>query len=217
MPLHLGREIASEMASMLSPHARLAWFLQLAKARHAVDCPTLFVHEGYVYALSNTWKPTEAELRLADPQILAAMDELNRIPKDKIPERIARLMAQPPPAKVPEAAMRNLRVVWDAGIPIAMGTDAGNIGTLHGPSVFREMALMQEAGLNAARSAALGDRQRPPRRAASERDRDDRTGPLCRSGHSPSRSAARSPEREPHRPRRQGRDGVRPRRAHALD
>jgi imidazolonepropionase-like amidohydrolase len=28
-----------------------------------------------------------------------------------------------------------------------MGTDAGNIGTLHGPSVFREMALMQEAGL----------------------------------------------------------------------
>ena len=28
-----------------------------------------------------------------------------------------------------------------------MGTDAGNIGTLHGPSVFREMALMHAAGL----------------------------------------------------------------------
>ena len=28
-----------------------------------------------------------------------------------------------------------------------MGTDAGNIGTLHGPSVFREMTLMQQAGL----------------------------------------------------------------------
>jgi imidazolonepropionase-like amidohydrolase len=28
-----------------------------------------------------------------------------------------------------------------------MGTDAGNIGTLHGPSVFREMALMSKAGL----------------------------------------------------------------------
>jgi len=37
--------------------------------------------------------------------------------------------------------------VWDAGIPVAMGTDAGNIGTLHGPSVFREMALMTQAGL----------------------------------------------------------------------
>ena len=64
-----------------------------------------------------------------------------------IPGRVAGLMANPPPVKVPEAAMRNLRVVWDAGIPVAMGTDAGNIGTLHGPSVFREMALMQEAGL----------------------------------------------------------------------
>jgi len=27
------------------------------------------------------------------------------------------------------------------------GTDAGNIGTLHGPGVFREMELMQRAGL----------------------------------------------------------------------
>ena len=122
-------------------------FLQLAKARRIVYCPTLFVHEGYQYALSNRWKPTPAELRLADPQILAVMGDLNRMPREAIPGRVANLMANPPPIKVPEAAMRNLRVVWDAGIPVALGTDAGNIGTLHGPSVFREMALMQEAGL----------------------------------------------------------------------
>jgi len=42
---------------------------------------------------------------------------------------------------------QNLKKLWDAGIPIVMGTDAGNIGTLHGPSVFREMALMRDAGL----------------------------------------------------------------------
>jgi imidazolonepropionase-like amidohydrolase len=41
----------------------------------------------------------------------------------------------------------NLRRVRDAGITIAMGTDAGNIGTVHGPSIFREMAMMQEAGM----------------------------------------------------------------------
>jgi imidazolonepropionase-like amidohydrolase len=28
-----------------------------------------------------------------------------------------------------------------------MGTDAGNIGTLHGPSIHREMKLMVESGL----------------------------------------------------------------------
>ena len=43
--------------------------------------------------------------------------------------------------------LANLRKVWDAGIPVVMGTDAGNIGTLHGPSVFREMELMVQAGL----------------------------------------------------------------------
>jgi imidazolonepropionase-like amidohydrolase len=37
--------------------------------------------------------------------------------------------------------------VWDAGITVVMGTDAGNIGTLHGPSVFRELQVMTEAGL----------------------------------------------------------------------
>jgi imidazolonepropionase-like amidohydrolase len=34
-----------------------------------------------------------------------------------------------------------------AGIPVAMGTDAGNPLTLHGPSVHAEMEAMQAAGL----------------------------------------------------------------------
>src|SRR5450759_5269766 len=43
--------------------------------------------------------------------------------------------------------LANLKRVRDAGIPIAMGTDAGNPGTLHGPSVYAEMEAMQAAGL----------------------------------------------------------------------
>ncbi len=35
----------------------------------------------------------------------------------------------------------------DAGITVVMGTDAGNIGVLHGPSILREMRLMQDSGL----------------------------------------------------------------------
>jgi imidazolonepropionase-like amidohydrolase len=37
----------------------------------------------------------------------------------------------------------------DAGIPIATGTDAGNPGTAHGPSIYREMEAMQAAGMTA--------------------------------------------------------------------
>jgi predicted amidohydrolase YtcJ len=105
------------------------------------------VLDGYGLALSNTWKPTADEARLADPQILAAMNDLARIPQDKIPPRVAKRMADPKPPEPPTISLRNLRTVWDAGIPVAMGTDAGNIGTMHGPSVFREMVMMQSAGL----------------------------------------------------------------------
>jgi imidazolonepropionase-like amidohydrolase len=134
-------------------------FIALARRNHALYCPTLFVTMGYRYALSNTWQPTEAERRLADPQILAAMHDLDRIPKDMIPERVAKLMAAPPEVTVSKVALDNLRKVRDAGIPVAMGTDAGNIGTLHGPSVFREMELMAQAGLaplEVLRSATVG-------------------------------------------------------------
>jgi imidazolonepropionase-like amidohydrolase len=121
-------------------------FLALAKRNRALYCPTLFVILGYKYALSNTWQPTEAERRLADPQILAAMNDLLKIPKESLPERVAKAMAQAASPEPSAIALQNLRKVWDARIPVVMGTDAGNIGTLHGPSVFREMEIMTQAG-----------------------------------------------------------------------
>ncbi len=122
-------------------------FLVLMKQRGAVYSPTLFVVSGYPLALSGTWKATPEETRRADPQILAAMDDLGEIPADQLPPRVAQLMANPPTVALPSVALQNLDIVNTAGIPIAMGTDAGNIGTLHGPSIHREMALMIEAGL----------------------------------------------------------------------
>ena len=47
-------------------------------------------------------------------------------------------------------AAENLLLLARAGVPIAMGTDAGNPLTLHGPSVYAEMEAMQAAGLSAA-------------------------------------------------------------------
>lgn len=47
----------------------------------------------------------------------------------------------------PRIAFWNLRRLHEAGITIAAGSDAGNIGTLHGPALHREMERMAEAGL----------------------------------------------------------------------
>jgi imidazolonepropionase-like amidohydrolase len=75
------------------------------------------------------------------------MNDLQKIPKEMLPERVTKAMNQPAPPKPSAIALQNLRKVWAAGIPVVMGTDAGNIGTLHGPSVFREMEIMTQAGL----------------------------------------------------------------------
>src|SRR5262249_22442010 len=111
-------------------------FIALMKKNKALYCPTLFVTMGYRYAFSNTWKPTEVAQRRDDPESLAMMGDLDKIPKEMIPERVATAMAKPPEVKPSKTMLDNLRKVWDAGIPVAMGTDAGNVGTLHGPSVL---------------------------------------------------------------------------------
>ena len=38
----------------------------------------------------------------------------------------------------------------EAGLLIAVGSDAGNIGSLHGPSFHRELLLMERAGVRPA-------------------------------------------------------------------
>lgn len=109
--------------------------IALARKNRASYTPTLFVTLGYRLALSGRWTPTETEKRLADPQILSQLQELARTSGSA--------KIEPDPVE-----MSNLRRVWDAGILVTMGTDAGNIGTVHGPSVFREMDLMAQAGLS---------------------------------------------------------------------
>jgi predicted amidohydrolase YtcJ len=45
--------------------------------------------------------------------------------------------------------LQNLKTLYEAGVPIVVGTDAGNPGTLHGISIFDEMEYMQKAGIPA--------------------------------------------------------------------
>jgi imidazolonepropionase-like amidohydrolase len=124
-------------------------FIGLARARHILYCPTLFVPLGYAYALSGLWQPTEAEQRLADPDVLARLHLPEGTAIEHLPERMAKLIREHREPALPTVPMQNLLTVWNAGITVVMGTDAGNIGTVHGPSVFREMDLMQRSGLTA--------------------------------------------------------------------
>src|SRR5215470_14006811 len=77
-------------------------FLGLAGARHVLYCPTLVVYMGYRYALSGTWRPSEAEQRLADPQVLAA---LYLDTKATLPPLAARLVSEHKEPEPPKVAM----------------------------------------------------------------------------------------------------------------
>jgi imidazolonepropionase-like amidohydrolase len=124
-------------------------FIALARARHILYCPTLFVPLGYAYALSGLWQPTEAEQRLADPDVLARLHLPEGTAVEQLPARMGELLREHREPALPAVAMQNLLTVWHAGITVVMGTDAGNIGTVHGPAVFREMDLMRRSGLTA--------------------------------------------------------------------
>jgi imidazolonepropionase-like amidohydrolase len=122
-------------------------FLELAKKHHAIYIPTLAVRMGYQFAFSGQWQATAEELARGDPQVLAQL-VLADVPKSAWPERVRKAVEAKQPVEPSTVALANLMAVQAAGIPIATGTDAGNIGTLHGPGFFREVALMTKAGMS---------------------------------------------------------------------
>ncbi len=126
-------------------------FVKLLKDRHTILCPTLVVFERYGRTFSHQLNLTPEEKAWGNPEVIASLD-VTKIPQDKLPERIKTALADPNAAldrirKVHEVALKNLKTLEGAGITIAAGTDAGNIGTIHGPALFREFQLMKEAGL----------------------------------------------------------------------
>src|SRR5437773_284379 len=126
-------------------------FVKLLKDRHIILCPTLVVFERYGRTFSHQLNLTPEEKAWGNPEVIATLD-VAKIPQDKLPDRIKTALAKPDDAldrikKIYDMALPNLKKLEDAGITIAAGTDAGNIGTIHGPALFREFQLMKEAGL----------------------------------------------------------------------
>jgi imidazolonepropionase-like amidohydrolase len=126
-------------------------FLSLAKKSGAIYCPTLTVFVGY-YRLVQAVLSKKDLPAVDDPNgcvdgaTLAKLGETSRL---GAPERLGPFI-ESHAKQVPDldrVGRANLKRVADAGVTIAMGTDAGNPLTLHGPSVYAEMEAMQAAGL----------------------------------------------------------------------
>lgn len=130
-------------------------FLKQLKEKNIIYTPTLNVDDGYRKVLYKQVNLTKLEKKCGDPQVIATWSELKE-PLTK------------PFGDDPRVAQENLRRVSKAGIKIAAGSDAGNIGSMHGPSLHQELELMVKAGLSpqsvllaATRDAALVTDQKP--------------------------------------------------------
>ncbi len=122
-------------------------FLALARRQGTIYVPTLTVPDGYRQVAARRFARDRQPLACVDPATRAkalATDTvaLAQRPSDSVvaarTTRTARSLA---------LAQENLKRVRDAGVPIALGTDAGNPLTLHGASVFMELEAMQASGL----------------------------------------------------------------------
>jgi imidazolonepropionase-like amidohydrolase len=126
-------------------------FVRLLKDRGTIVTPTLVVFERYNRTFANQLNLTPEEKAWGNPDVIATLDT-TRLASDKVPDRIKAARENPDGTmdKVRitySVAFQNLRTLEKAGIPIAAGTDAGNIGTIHGPALFREFQLMAQAQL----------------------------------------------------------------------
>jgi len=127
-------------------------FIQLLKEHNVVYTPNLIVFEGYRKARNVLMGDT---IPLDDPNNVLdqrtkdtwnnsysyfALLDSAQFTKEALQENLE-------VDKIYEIALSNLKTVYDAGILISTGTDAGNPGTHHGISFVQELEMLQDAGI----------------------------------------------------------------------
>ena len=139
---------ASVLVHSVAPEPIDDEFLTLAKQRGTIVIPTLTVFEGYADVFVARSPARRYPLECVDAQTRAKLERV--LPEPHRAAGLRSLVHSGRADTLYASTARNVRRMRDAGIPIAMGTDAGNPGTAHGPSVFREMEALQSAGMSAA-------------------------------------------------------------------
>ena len=122
-------------------------FVRLLTENDVLYTPTLMVRERYSETFAQELDLTLAEHRIGQKDVINSLTDVQVLPDSLVPVSIRQRIERSPSVPSDTTAMRNLKRLHDAGVPIAAGTDAGNIGTPHGPALFHEFNLMRAAGL----------------------------------------------------------------------
>jgi imidazolonepropionase-like amidohydrolase len=121
--------------------------IDLLRARRVCYVPTLTREMvSYVYSERPAFFDDPFFQRHANPL------EVQRVSTPEFQQRMASSKAAAGYRAALQVAKRNLKVLFDAGIPIAMGTDAGPAGRFPGYFEHLELQLMVESGLTPAQA-----------------------------------------------------------------
>lgn len=125
-------------------------FVQLMKKNKTILIPTLIVSSGYNNTFAQNLSFSEHELLYSDPYQLGSLLDLKHLADTTLVNyyKNATLGQHAKNKKSDSIGMANIKILADAGVLLATGTDAGNIGTLHGSSYLTELQAMQLSGLN---------------------------------------------------------------------
>ncbi len=126
-------------------------FIDMVVKRKVLYIPTLMVRLGYRDVYRTRIELPEFEAKWGDPDVIKSWRTLMVLDDSLVPEPYRTLKEEydlPPPDLLTTASI-NLRRLAKAGAIICAGTDAGNVGTLHGPALHRELELMVQAGMSA--------------------------------------------------------------------
>lgn len=127
-------------------------FLKLLKTKKTVLCPTLVVADGYANTFGQKHNFSLYDFTTANPQQIGSLYDLKHLPDTTRINGMKNYFNNPKiiATSLHEDSVRkiNLKKMFDAGITIAAGTDAGNIGTQHASSYLSELLAMQVSGIS---------------------------------------------------------------------
>jgi imidazolonepropionase-like amidohydrolase len=125
-------------------------YIQLLKNRNVVVTPSLLVHSKYNIVFRHLYHATEDDIHYAHPAPLKTLMELKDLSDTTMVKNYFNL-SERNSARVKTAdsiRIVNLKRMLDGGVTIALGTDAGNIGSQHVSSYFHELAAIKNSGFD---------------------------------------------------------------------
>lgn len=123
-------------------------FLKMVKKNNVIVIPTMWVFESYNQVYAKQLKLLPVEQLLGNPKVIGTLYDMYELSDNELGERQKKLLADTSLIRIRPWIPRNLKKMQDYGITVAAGTDAGNVGVLHGPGLFHEFNFMSQAGVS---------------------------------------------------------------------